>query len=156
MGALPIVHVLRVLPPWREVEHELTECGLSPSEHESISREEFYKRYRELGRERVAMLTCMTCLGAFERYGQIRRDAVVLKWEDDPVGSLAREAEKARWSRSKKRERLEAELRAIVQLVTEHRDEFDAILARMAWRAEHEEQKATKPKKAPPVPEGWV
>lgn len=130
---LSIVHVVRPRPPWRSPEHDLTECGLSPTDNESISREDFLQRYRDLGRERTAMLTCMTCLTTFERYGGDRR--IPATWEDDPVAALAREAEKARWSSrgNEKRERLATELRAIIQLISEHRTEFDAIISRIEW-----------------------
>lgn len=134
---LAIVHVVRPLPPWRNSEHELTECGLSAHEHESITRAEFMKRYREIGRERSAMLTCVTCMQTFERYGGHRE--VAATWEDDPVAALAREAEKVRWRRrgSEKRERLEIELRALIQLVEQHREEFDTIVARLDWSRDH-------------------
>lgn len=81
------------------------------------------------------MLTCMTCMTTFERYGGLRLPAT---WEDDPVAAMAREAEKARWAsrKSEKRERLAVELSAIIQLVDQHRVEFDEIVARMEWRTE--------------------
>lgn len=134
---LQIVHVVRPRPPWRSAEHELTECGLSAAEHESITREAFEKRYREIGRERSAMLTCVTCMQTFERYGGLR-DAPAT-WEADPVAALAREAEKVKWRsrRNEKRERLEIELNALMQLVDQHREEFDTIVARLDWSAKH-------------------
>ena len=87
-GALPIVHVVRPRPPWRSAEFELTECGLSPSEHQSIERADFVKRYKDLGRERSAMLTCMTCMTTFERYGGVGQFYLPATWEDDPVHAL--------------------------------------------------------------------
>ena len=138
MGKLAIVHVVRPRPPWRSADHDLTECGISPAENASISRAEFAERYRDLGRERTAMLTCMTCMTTFERYGGTGRNRIPATWEDDPVAALAREAEKARWAskKSEQRERLSVELSAIIQLVEEHRAEFDEIVSRIEWRAE--------------------
>ena len=133
---LSIVHVVRPRPPWRSADHDLTECGISPAENASISRAEFVHRYRDLGRERTAMLTCMTCMTTFERYGGGRQ--IPATWEEDPVAALAREAEKVRWAgrKSEKRERLAVELSAIIQLIEEHQDEFDAIVSRLEWRSE--------------------
>lgn len=133
---LQIAHVVRPLPPWRSPTHDLTECGLSVSDNETITRADFLERYRDLGRERTAMLTCMTCMTTFERYGGLRQ--LPATWEDDPVAALAREAEKAKWARrgSAKRERLAVELHAIIQLIQEHRAEFDAIISRIEWSAQ--------------------
>lgn len=140
---LSIVHVIRPRPPWRHAAHDLTECGLRPSENKSITRDEFTERYRTLGRERTAMLTCMTCMTTWERYGGGGRYEAPATWEDDPVAAIARESEKARWAkrRSATRERLDVELRAIITLVEAHRDEFDAIVSRMEWRKERDAER---------------
>lgn len=133
----PIVHVIRPRPPWRSPEHDLTECGIPPRENLSITREEFLRRYKRFGRQRTAMLTCMTCLTTFERWSGEHQ--VPATWEDDPVAAMAREAEKLRWSRraNEKRERLATELAAIIQLVEQHRSEFDEIIARLEWSSTH-------------------
>jgi hypothetical protein len=127
-GPLAIVHVTRPLPPWRKPEHQLTECGLRTSQHQALGADEFERRLTDWGRQRTAMMTCMTCYSTYERY----RGAT---WEKDPVRALAREAEKARWYRpdSERRERMDIELRALMQLVADHSEEFDAIVARLEW-----------------------
>jgi hypothetical protein len=75
------------------------------------------------------MLTCMTCMTTFENRNGHR--LIPETWEDDPVAALVREAEGAR--RVRRRDRLAIELRAIIQLVEEHRAEFDVIVARIEW-----------------------
>jgi hypothetical protein len=77
----------------------------------------------------------------WERYGGSGRRRAPATWEDDPVAALAREAEGARWRNREKRERLNVELLAIIQLVGEHREEFDEIIARLEWRAENVERR---------------
>lgn len=142
--ALAIVHIVRPRPPWRAAKYELTECGLSAHEHAAISREEHAARLHKWGRQRTAMHTCMTCMPTWERYGGDSERAAT--WEQNPVAALAREAEKARWARRGKesRERLDVELRAIMQLVADHHDEFDAIVARFEWLAQAEKDRQVR------------
>lgn len=143
-GPMPIVHVVRPRPPWRKPEYELTECGLQPTAHQSISREEFSKRLREWGQQRTAMMTCMTCMTTFQRYGG--DSALAATWENDPIGAMARELEKVRWRghNSDRRERMDVELRAIMQIVSDHREEFDAIIARVEWHEQTTKERNLK------------
>ena len=130
---LVIVHVIRLLPFWRDAEHDLTECGLRPSEHRSIGRDEFISRITEWGVQRTTMFTCVTCMNTFQRWGGDGMRAAT--WENDPVQAMAREIDKVRHHHRGrgKRERFEMELRAIIQLTAEHKAEFDAIIARLEW-----------------------
>lgn len=104
----------------------LTECGINPEGKKVLANEAFIARAKELGKQRTAMVSCMTCFNAVQRwYGsdgltaQVGReiDRVGGKWygrygADMPDGSL-----------------LENEFRAIQLLIEAHREEFDAALA---------------------------
>lgn len=112
-----IDHIERPMVPWRRSER-LTECGLTAENHPTISREEFLKRVRDMGQERSAMVTCMTCWHTARRWPS---------WEEDPVQAVVREAH--RWRAQDDREVFRRELQAIAMLVEAHRDEFDAAVA---------------------------
>jgi hypothetical protein len=93
-----------------------------------VSRETIQKRIRDIGKQRAAFTTCMTCATTSDRYQGL------------PLSSLAREtsaiqyvepyhAPDPQWDRKK---RLLGELEAIKALVSAHRDEFDGYLAGLA------------------------
>lgn len=111
---LDVVHVIRPRLPWRE--RDLTECGLDPDKHPSITRDELAERHKTLGSQRLAMQTCMTCLTTRDRWPS---------WAESPIHCLRRELERS----YRTAELLDAELRAIELLIAAHRDEFDAQVA---------------------------
>lgn len=119
---LVVEHVRREVPPWRSA-NAVTECGLPVGGHPVISREDFVAKVKAQGQQRAAMSTCMTC------WDSARRNAA---WEDNPVDSLIREAERHRWGGRNGQRDVEGfrnELRAIAVLIETHRDEFDGLVA---------------------------
>lgn len=143
----PVDHILRSQLPWRN-EAGITECGYDASKVKAVTREEYFARLKELGQQRTAMLTCMTCADTARRWKT---------WEEDPRRAIGREVE---WeaggayysTRNDRGQRLRDELLAIAALVEAHRDEFDAHIAlteqRRAWNEQKAAQQA-KPKVAP-------
>jgi len=115
-----------------------------------MTRAEFEARVKDMGKQRAAMFTCMTCADTARRWGS---------WEDDPRLAVAREAEWERGSaywraRDDRGQRLKDELIAIAALIEAHRQEFDAIMAENVQRREWREMKAAmaakpKPKREP-------
>lgn len=142
----PVDHVLRPKLPWRD-EGAITECGLDASKVKALSREELFARLKDMGQQRTALLTCMTCVDTARRWHD---------WDADPRAAIQREIEwehRGRWSRDDGRERLAFELRAIASLIDAHRDEFMQEVARLRglaeWQATKKEtQKKREPKKA--------
>lgn len=125
----PVDHVLRPRLPWRAAtEPAITECGYDAQKVKTITREELMRRGKELGQQRTAMLTCMTCA----------QTAVRCKsWDDDPRLALQREIaweSPGFYSKSDERgHRLRDELLAISDLIAAHPDEFATIIARREW-----------------------
>lgn len=117
-----ITHIQRANLPWRD--ERVTECGLDASRHPTWSRAEVQAKQKKLGKQRLAMLTCMTCLSTYERH---------TSWEEDPASCMLRHAQgnTRRWVRNPSPEQraFSDELRAIAMLVEAHREEFDSILA---------------------------
>lgn len=147
----PVDHILRPRLPWRSPsDPAITECGYDASKVKTLTREEFFQREKDLGKQRMAMMTCMTCADTARRWG---------RWQDDPRLAMQREIE---WERvayyySRGREDrgclLRDELTAIASLIDSHRAEFDAALAEIAQRREWNEKKAAlqqKPKAPKP------
>ncbi len=143
----PVDHILRPSLPWRD-ESAITECGIDASKVKTLTMPEYFQRHKDLGRQRSAMLTCMTCSGTAERWGS---------WDDDPRHAMAREIawERGEFFRARdgRGRRLLDELIAIETLIGRHREEFEAILtentARREWlekKAAHEAGKGGKPK----------
>jgi hypothetical protein len=130
----PVDHILRAQLPWREdAEGAITECGYDASKVTTITREAFFRRQKEFGQQRTAMITCMTCLNTVHRWNT---------WEEDPRQAIGREVEWERGMGYRPQERgtqLKDELQAIAALIEAHRDEFDAsvgeIQARREWLA---------------------
>ena len=94
----PVDHILRPRLPWRPAdEAPITECGYDATKVTTLSRGEFFQRERDLGKQRTAMLTCMTCSDTARRWGT---------WEDDPRLAMQREIEwergSAYWTKSKR------------------------------------------------------
>src|SRR5690349_10474914 len=109
----PVDHIERPSLPWRE-NGTVTECGYDASKVKTLTREEFFSREKELGQQRTAMLTCMTCMNTAKRWG---------RWADDPRLALQREIEwEVRWSREQRGQRLKDELLAMAALIEAHRE----------------------------------
>lgn len=133
----PVDHIHRPQLPWRN-DPPMTECGYDSSSVPTLTREQYAARLKELGQQRTAMLSCMTCTSTCERWQH---------WEDDPRRALGREIE---WEtggygyrRDNKRGwRLRDELLAIASLIAEHREAFDAMVAESHARREWLEKKA--------------
>lgn len=131
----PVDHIERPRLPWRN-SGAVTECGLDASKVASLSRDDFFKRVKDLGKQRAAMVTCMTCSQTAERWGT---------WDDDPRMALQREIEwehRGKWSRDDRGERLKDELLAIADMIQSHRAEFDALVESTVQRRKWLKKKA--------------
>jgi hypothetical protein len=135
----PVDHILRPRLPWRGPdEGAITECGYDASKVKTLTRSEFYQRLKDLGVQRTAMLTCMTCCDAAKRWRA--------SWNDDPRQAVDREIA---WEfgggyrpREDRGSRLKDELHAIAALIEAHRDEFERLLTTTTQRREWIEKKA--------------
>lgn len=149
----PVDHILRPRLPWRsDNDAAVTECGFDASKVKTLTRSEFFQRLKDLGRQRTAMLTCMTCADTAGRWGT---------WEDDPRRALEREIswECGGWrGRTDRGERLKDELIAAAALIEAHREEYDATVMATTQRREWLERKAShegrKSKTAPHPSQG--
>lgn len=150
----PVDHILRPRLPWRSPDAPaITECGHDAAGVRTITRDEFFQRQNDLGKQRTAMLTCMTCSGTVQRWGT---------WEDDPRLAIGREVEWERsgpyYARGEARARnergqlLKDELLAIAALIEAHREEFDAHIAETEQRREWLERKAAMQARADTKP----
>lgn len=144
----PVDHIIRPSLPWRfEGDPTITECGYDASKVKAVSRTEFFQRLKDLGRQRTAMLTCMTCSDTASRWGT---------WHDDPRLALEREITWERGggyrARTDRSQRLKDELVAIATLIETHREEFDGIMTANAQRRDWLEKKAAMKKPAPARP----
>lgn len=143
----PVDHILRPQLPWRRAdEGAITECGFDAAKVKTLTRDEFFQRVKELGTQRTAMLTCMTCSDTARRWGT---------WDDDPRLAMHREVEwegRGRWSRDDRGQRLKDELIAIAALIEAHREEFDATIKANEQRREWLEKKAALERRPKPVP----
>jgi len=117
----PVDHIERPRLPWRpESETILTECGFEAVKVKCLTRTEFFRRLKEYGEQRTAILTCMTCVQTARRWPT---------WEEDPRLALHREIEwESPWRRGDNGNRLRDELRAIEMLIKAHPDEFKDLV----------------------------
>lgn len=147
----PVDHIIRPRLPWRSPDDPaVTECGYDASKVKALTREQYKERLKELGQQRSAMLTCMTCANTSERWSA---------WDDDPRQALEREITwegSGRWAHNDRGTRLKHELIAIAALVENHRDEFVGIVTENEQRRAWLEKKAAlqerpKPKSVPPI-----
>lgn len=136
----PVDHILRPSLPWRSAtDSPITECGYDAAKVNTITRSFYALRYKELGRQRAAMMTCMTCAQTAERWAT---------WDDDPRKAIGREVEwETAFCRSKRGDRLKDELLAIAQLIEKHGDEFSQIIADSNARREWLERKKAEKSK---------
>jgi hypothetical protein len=143
----PVDHILRPQLPWRS-DGGITECGLNAASVKTLTRADFLTRLNDYGKQRTAMLTCMTCSDTCHRFGT---------WEDDPRRALHREIEwETRgghyWSRDERGVRLRDELNSIALLIDAHREEFDGHIVLAEQRRDWNAQKAAlKPKPQPRI-----
>jgi hypothetical protein len=141
----PVDHIERPRLPWRHTaDGTATECGLDASKVKTLTREEFFQREKDLGKQRTAMLTCMTCCDTARRWGS---------WGDDPRMAMQREIEwesRGRWSRDDRGERLKDELLAIAALIEAHQEEFDEHRAATEQRREWLKKKAAMERRPTP------
>jgi hypothetical protein len=124
MNELPLEleHVLRAVPPWR-TGPLLTECGQLADGVPVLTRDALIAKVNRQGKARSSLTTCMTCWQTADRHHGT--------WETMPVRVMARELNRAdRGIRESDPAavRVRDELLAIEELVSRHRDEFDAIL----------------------------
>jgi hypothetical protein len=113
----------------------------------ALTRAEFFQRLKDLGQQRTAMVTCMTCSDTAGRWGT---------WEDDPRRALEREIQ---WecglgyrTRTDHGARLRDELIALAILIEHHHEEFDSIISTNAQRREWLEKKAARKPDRPAEP----
>lgn len=129
----PVDHILRPQLPWRRG-GGVTECGYSSEKVPTLTREAYFQRVKEFGRQRAAMLTCMTCSDAATRWST---------WDDDPRQAMQRELEwEGGYRRRDRGNRTHDELLAISSLIDAHRDEFDAHVRETEQRRDWNEKKA--------------
>jgi hypothetical protein len=128
----PVDHVLRPQLPWRSCDSAITECGYDASKVKAITRAELQARLKDMGEQRTAILTCMTCVETATRW---------VSWDQDPRQALDREIQweyRGRWSGNDRGKRLYFELQAVAALVEAHRAEFDERMTRLegleAWQ----------------------
>lgn len=132
MTKLAVEHVYRPNLPWRP--EEVTECGLPAVDVAAvITRDAYVAKVRDLGKQRAAMSTCMTCMQTAERWAD---------WALSPSNVIHRHTE-SYW-RSGKTERIDNELRAIAALIEEHRAEFDNYLNGVAEIPSLSDKRAAK------------
>jgi hypothetical protein len=120
------------LLPWRSDAAAITECGYDASKVKTLTRAEYFQRLQDMGQQRAALFTCMTCADTAKRWGT---------WDDDPGRVLDREIS---WecggyywrNRDDRGFRLRAELIAIAALIEAHRDEFDDLVSASMRRRE--------------------
>ena len=117
----PLNHVARPSLPWRG-DTGLTECGLRADSYPTVSRSELADQLARLGKQRTALLTCMTCLNTAQRHPS---------WDEDPARCLDREVNR-KWGATPADDPFTLELRALAALVDLHRDEFADLLASVA------------------------
>lgn len=134
----PVDHILRPSLPWRPAGASITECGYDASKVKAITREEFFKRLKDYGQQRTAILTCMTCSDTARRWKS---------WEEDPRLAIGREIEWERGGlyyreRDDRGQRVKDELVAIAALIEAHRDEFLSLVAEIEQRRAWNEKKA--------------
>ena len=134
----PVDHILRPQLPWRS-DGGITECGYNAEKVPTITRAAYFARKKDLGQQRCAMTTCMTCADTATRWAT---------WDDEPRQAMQREIEweghgSYGWGRNDKRgTRLRDELLAIAALIEAHRDEFEAHVTATVERREWNERKA--------------
>lgn len=133
----PVDHILRPRLPWRSEEDAITECGYDAGKVKTLTREDYKARYKDLGRTRMAMLTCMTCMDTNARWAS---------WADDPRQAMSREINwECPWGRDipDREQRMRDELLAIAGLIEAHPDEFAQLIDTLKRRRDWLDQKTS-------------
>ena len=115
MSDEPLKHIARTPLPWRE--SGKTVCGKPISQYADglvVGLEDAAVLSRRLGRQRFALVICMTCAHNADRWTQ---------WEDSPIARMEREVTGGAFGR--REPILEYELRSIADMIAAHRDEFN-------------------------------
>lgn len=121
----PVDHIERPRLPWRSAdEPSITECGLNSVKVKTLTRSEYFRRLKEFGQQRTALMTCMTCADTAKRWKT---------WEECPRGAVQREIE---WEgigyyrsfRTDRGTRMLDELRAIALLIERYPEDFARLL----------------------------
>lgn len=131
----PVDHILRPQLPWRNG-GGITECGYNADKVPTLTRDQYIDRVKDMGQQRAAMFTCMTCAQTASRWGT---------WEEDPRQAVQREIEwegHGRWRNVDRGLRMKDELLAIAALIEAHRDEFDSYVLGTEQRREWLAKKA--------------
>lgn len=114
-------HIQRLPLPWRA--QTITECGLPIEAHPVISRADLKKRVADLGQQRAAYTTCMTCWDRMRRY----------PWneQDETLGALIDYLSLGRWGGRDEgaTNLIRSEVEALTALIAAHRDEWDEFIA---------------------------
>jgi hypothetical protein len=136
----PVDHILRPQLPWRQGDGAITECGYDGLQVKAITRKEYFQRLENMGQQRAALFTCMTCASTAKRWGT---------WDDDPGRALDREITwecgGAYWrDRDDRGFRLRDELLAIAALIDAHREEFDVLVSAGGLKREWLKKKAER------------
>jgi hypothetical protein len=138
----PVDHILRPQLPWRKDDSAITECGYDASKVKTLSRDEYFARAKEMGAQRCALFTCMTCADTARRWGS---------WDDDPRKALERAINwECGWgyTRDNRGDRLKHELLAIADLIDLHLQEFHHLVLASESRQEWLARKAERSRKA--------
>ena len=124
----PVDHIARPQLPWR-ASPPITECGLNSTKCPTISRVAYFLRLKDMGRQRTALMTCVTCSDTAARWRT---------WEEEPREAIMREAqwEDPRTARKERGNMLLDELIALAALVEVHREEFNDLVAKVSGRRE--------------------
>lgn len=139
----PVDHIVRPRLPWRSPkEPAITECGYDASKVKHLTREQYFVRVREMGGQRAALFTCMTCAQTAGRWQA---------WDQDPRNAVEREIvwESAHWHKDRGT-RLRDELEAIAVLIAAHPEEFARFVEDIVQRREWLKRKAER--EGTPVP----
>ena len=122
--AEPLAHIARDPLPWRDPTDTDTECGKPASQFAKvIPAEEAVAMWRRLGAQRASLFLCMTCKDSLNRWGRSLGPTYVLPtFANKPLERFNRET-------GKRAEQLDIELRALGELVTRHRQEFEDLVS---------------------------
>jgi hypothetical protein len=123
----PVDHIVRPRLPWRsESDPAITECGYDARQVKTLTRADFFQRVKDMGQQRAALFTCMTCSQTAQRWST---------WDEDPRKALEREiAWEAAWRGNNRGQRLRDELVAIASLIEAHTEEFKTLAADIEQR----------------------
>lgn len=110
----PLTHIMRTSLPWRAATK--TVCGRPTEQYRAdlvVPLADAVKMRQRLGQQRFALAICMTCANCCNNWSE---------WDTNPVARMLSEVSDS----SRRRDPVvEAELRAIADLIAAHRDEFD-------------------------------